>query len=157
MTAAMILCIDDQAEVLAAVTKDLAAFSKHFAICGCDSAPEARELLAESEVSGQPVALIIADCVMPEEDGVSFLASILTDGHFPDTRRILLTGQANHEQTIDAINAAHIHAYLAKPWQPAELQQVVRTALTHWLFDSGRDWQHYRDIVDQQVLMERLR
>ncbi|MFW5845913.1 MAG: response regulator [Planctomycetota bacterium] len=156
MAPPMIVCVDDQTEVLNAVGKDLEELGEHLNICECDSAADARSVLDEAAEQAQPVAVILADCVMPEEDGVSLLTAIRDDARFPHTRCILLTGQASHGQTIEAINAAHIDRYLAKPWRPEELQQAVREQFTHWVLDSGADWQRYRSILDQDVLLKRL-
>ncbi|MFW5829290.1 MAG: response regulator [Planctomycetota bacterium] len=156
MVRPMILCIDDQAEVLAAVTKDLDVLEPLFDIAACDDAADAREVLGEALASGQDVAVIVADCVMPGEDGVSLLHWVQEDGRLPHARKILLTGQASHDQTIQAINEAHVDRYVRKPWQSGELRQAVQESVTHWVFDSGRDWQDYRSVLDQKVLLNRL-
>ena len=60
---------------------------------------------------------------MPEMTGVEFLrrAAKLR----PDATRLLFTGYADIKAVIDAINQGHVFRYLAKPWDPEELEAVV--------------------------------
>ena len=51
--------------------------------------------------------------------------------HHPDTVRIILTGFADSDATIQAINDGHIYAYVNKPWEPDELKQLVKRAVDH--------------------------
>lgn len=76
-----------------------------------------------------PVAVVISDQRMPEMTGVEFLAEVY-DRH-PSTVRIILTGFADMDATIGAINDGHVYAYVTKPWEPDQLKQVVRRAVDH--------------------------
>jgi FixJ family two-component response regulator len=76
-----------------------------------------------------PVAVVISDQRMPEMTGVEFLAKVFE--RYPSTVRIILTGFADMDATIGAINDGHVYAYVTKPWEPDDLKQVVRRAVEH--------------------------
>ena len=62
---------------------------------------------------------------------------------FPDATRLLLTGYADISAVIEAINSGNVFRYVTKPWNPDELQTIVREAFDkYWL------------IVDNRRLME---
>jgi CheY-like chemotaxis protein len=87
-----------------------------------------REALAQLEREG-PVAVVISDQRMPEMTGVEFLARVFA--LHPTTVRIILTGFADMDAIIRAINDGHVYAYITKPWEPDQLKQVVRRAVDH--------------------------
>ena len=72
---------------------------------------------------------MISDQRMPEMTGVEFLARVYE--RHPNTVRIILTGFADMDATIGAINDGHVYAYVTKPWEPDQLKQVVRRAVEH--------------------------
>jgi CheY-like chemotaxis protein len=74
----------------------------------------------------QPVAVVITDQRMPGMTGVELLKEVYE--RFPETVRIILTGFADSEATIKAINDGHIYGYINKPWEPDELKTIVRRA-----------------------------
>lgn len=63
---------------------------------------------------------------MPQMTGVEFLESILDE--FPDPIRILLTGYADMNAVIDAVNKGKIFHYLTKPWNEEELDITIKRA-----------------------------
>jgi len=69
---------------------------------------------------------VISDQRMPGTTGVEFLSQVYE--RHPSTTRIILTGFADMEATIKAINDGHVYAYVTKPWEPDDLKQVVRRA-----------------------------
>lgn len=152
-----ILCIDDQREVLAAVQKDLDFFEPIAEVLECESAAEAEEILEELYVKEAPVALIICDHIMPEENGVDFLARLKGDDRYASIRSILLTGLATHEDTIEAINCAHVSHYIEKPWDAQDLIQQVKVLLTRYILGLGDDYAEYQEFLDQPTLLKELR
>jgi len=74
----------------------------------------------------KPVNLIITDQRMPQMTGVEFLESILDE--FPDPIRILLTGYADMNAVVDAVNKGKIFHYLTKPWNEEELDIAINRA-----------------------------
>lgn len=151
-----LICVDDQPEVLDAVIRDLKPLEGHFRIEEVESAAECRALLDELDGRGELVGLVISDHVMPGESGSDLLGAISRDRRFHHTRKVLLTGQATHADTIKAINEARIDHYFEKPWQAGELVKVARKMLTEFIIDSGLDYDELIPVLDQQVLLQRL-
>ncbi len=152
-----IVCVDDQREVLHNIIRDLHIFNSWTVVEECESAMEARELLEELAADGLPVALVVCDHIMPEITGVDFLSDLAAKKNLPHLKKVLLTGQASHHDTIEAINNAKINYYIEKPWKSEELQNVCRKLLTTYLFDTGRYTHEFRTVVDSQVMLERMR
>lgn len=71
---------------------------------------------------------VLADYRMPGMDGAQFLAAFAEKQ--PDCAAILLSGAANMEAIVLALDLAHIHAFIAKPWVDFELRVAVAQALT---------------------------
>lgn len=153
----VILCVDDQREVLAALRKDLDNFTGHFALIDCESAGEAGEVLDEIDADGRELALVICDHVMPGQSGVAFLTDLRQDLRFPRTKKLLLTGLATQQDTIQAINQARIDQFLEKPWQRDRLLETVKQLLAAFFAESGLDYQDFLPVLDQTVLFQELR
>ena len=151
-----LICVDDQREVLSTVVRDLEALSPLVTVEECESAAECRELMDEIDSDGDRVALVISDHVMPGENGVSLLQSIAEDGRFIHTRKVLLTGLATQQDTINAVNNARIDHYFDKPWQEEDLVKVARALVTEYLFDSGLDTSSRLALLDQETARRRL-
>ena len=152
-----LICVDDQREVLSAVLQDLAPLGTWLNIEDCESADEALELMDEFDSEGEFVALVISDHVMPGKTGVELLTEISQDQRFSATKKILLTGQATHQDTITAINLARIESYFEKPWSADILRERARTLVTEFIFDQGLDYTEYQSALDQKVVLARLR
>ncbi len=152
-----IICVDDQAEVLDSVLRDLRPLGECFRIEGVESAAECRELMDELDADGVHIGLVVSDHVMPGGNGVELLGGIADDYRFEGTRKILLTGQATHADTIQAVNDAHIDNYLEKPWNPEALVATARKLLTKFILSKGIDHMPYMAHLDQTVLLNHLR
>lgn len=74
----------------------------------------------------KPIEVIITDQRMPNMTGVEFLESIINE--HPDPMRILLTGYADLNAVIDAVNKGKIFHYLTKPWNEEELDMTIQRA-----------------------------
>ncbi|MGF1721053.1 response regulator [Vibrio kyushuensis] len=152
-----LICVDDQREVLSAVLQDLEPLSSWLNIEDCESADEVLELMDELDSEGEMIAVLISDHVMPGKTGVELLTEVSMDSRFGNTKKILLTGQATHSDTIEAINVAGINHYFEKPWEAETLVSSVRTLVTQYIFDQGLDYTDYQNELDQQVVLSRLR
>ena len=152
-----IICVDDQPEVLDSVLRDLRPLAKFFRIEECESAAAVQTLLNEIADSGDQLGLVISDHVMPGKNGVDLLGEISKDERFAGTRKILLTGQATHADTIRAVHEAHIDSYFEKPWKPHELLAQAKHLLTLFILEKGIAHEDYMPILDQSVLLEKLR
>ncbi|MBD3380911.1 MAG: SpoIIE family protein phosphatase [candidate division Zixibacteria bacterium] len=74
-----------------------------------------------------PIDLIISDFLMPEMNGLELLAQV--KHHQPETPRILLTGYADKENAIRAINEVGLFQYIEKPWDNDQVLLAIRSAL----------------------------
>jgi response regulator RpfG family c-di-GMP phosphodiesterase len=73
-----------------------------------------------------PIEVVISDQKMPDISGVEFFEMIMAD--HPDPVRMLLTGHADIDAVIDAINKGRIYKYISKPWNETELKRLVNEA-----------------------------
>lgn len=152
-----IICVDDQQEVLDSVMRDLRPLSDYIRLEEASSTAECLELVEQLDEDGEHIAVIISDQVMPGEQGTDLLRKVTTDGRFSKTRKVLLTGQATHADTINAINEGGIDNYIEKPWQPEQLLHVVKRLLTLYILESGIDYRPYMSILDNATLFSKLR
>ncbi len=129
----VILAVDDEPAVLAAVARDLRrGFGERYRIMRAASGAEALELLAQIRTRGEQVALLVADQRMPGMAGTDYL--VQARRLVPEAKRVLLTAYADTEAAIAAINDVALDYYLLKPWDPPEEQlfPVVEDLLTTW-------------------------
>src|SRR5205823_2340880 len=89
-----------------------------YRVMRANSGSAAITTLRELKARNNPVALLLADQRMPQMDGVGFLSEAM-ELH-PLAKRALLTAYADTSAAIDAINAARVHYYFMKPWDPPE-------------------------------------
>jgi CheY-like chemotaxis protein len=115
-----ILIVDDEEAILETMTF---TFEDEYEVLTAKSAREALRILDEHA----PVAAVITDQRMPEMTGVEFL-TLVCERH-PNTTRIILTGYADGDAMVRAINEGHVYAYVTKPWEPEELKQLVQRAV----------------------------
>ena len=83
---------------------------------------EALEFIKDNQVH-----LVISDYLMPEMDGISFLGKVREVK--PEIPRIILTGYADKENAIKAINEVGLYQYIEKPWDNDDLYLVIRNGL----------------------------
>lgn len=152
-----IVCIDDQPEVLNALEHDLSDFEAHTVVEVCDSGQEALELINELDQQGDHLALVISDQIMPGMTGVELLSRLQQDRRFSHAQKILLTGLATHQDTIEAINTGGIDHYIQKPWTKDDIGHAVKKGLTHFVTRAGLDYESYLPVLDQPLLYEILR
>jgi thioredoxin reductase (NADPH) len=129
----VIVAVDDDASVLAAVVRDLRRrYAADYEVMRAASGAEALAAIEQLKLAGRALALIVADQRMPQMTGVELIRQAL--GHFPDVKRVLLTAYADTEAAISAINEARLDHYLMKPWHPPEerLYPVLDDVLDDW-------------------------
>jgi thioredoxin reductase (NADPH) len=134
MAKPVIMTVDDDAEVLRAVERDLRRqYAEHHRVLRAESGASALEALGGLQRRGGQVSLLLADQRMPVMTGVEFLGQAAQ--LFPDAKRVLLTAYADTDAAIHAINDARIHHYLLKPWDPPEehLYPVLDGLLEDWM------------------------
>lgn len=129
----IILTVDDDAEVLRAISQDIRQkFGADFRIVRVDSGREALSVTKEARLGNEEIALFLADQRMPGMTGVEFLEEARE--YYPAAKRALLTAYADTDAAIKAINDVHLDYYLMKPWDPPEerLYPVVGDLLDDW-------------------------
>jgi signal transduction histidine kinase len=113
-----LLVVDDEPDVVQSV-QDLLRLD--YRVLGAIRAREGLRILQEQEVH-----LVMTDQRMPEMTGVEFLGHVR--GEHPEAIRLLFTGYADIKTVIDAINEGNVYRYISKPWDPDDLQIVIRQA-----------------------------
>jgi CheY-like chemotaxis protein len=134
MAKPVILCVDDEPAVAAAVQRDLRArFQEDYRVLSSTSGADALETLSELKRRDSPVALFVVDQRMPGMSGTEFLERAME--LYPDAKKVLLTAYAD----TDAAIAGHQHHrcsthYLMKPWDPPEemLYPILDDLLDDW-------------------------
>lgn len=130
-----VLYVDDEVNNLVSFK---ATFRIKYNVTTAVSGEEARRIL-----DSKPIEIIITDQRMPNMTGVEFLQSIIEQ--YPDPMRILLTGYADLNAVIDAVNKGKIFHYLTKPWNEEELDMTIKRA-----------YDVYRLRMDEKELTEKL-
>jgi thioredoxin reductase (NADPH) len=129
----ILLVLDDEAEVLNAVERDLRRqYGEAYRIVKAGSGDEALAALGEFRKRGSAVALFLVDQRMPGMSGTQFLTRAAEI--FPEARKVLLTAYADTQAAIEAINDTGLDHYLMKPWDPPEhnLYPILDSLLAEW-------------------------
>lgn len=129
----IIFVIDDDIQVLRAITRDLKnKYRKDYRILSTASAKEALSSLLELKNKGDAVAIFISDQRMPEMEGVDFLQQ--AKEYYDDAKKVLLTAYSDTGAAIKAINDVRLDYYLTKPWDPPEekIYPVIDDLLDDW-------------------------
>jgi thioredoxin reductase (NADPH) len=133
MAKPIILVVDDDAQVLRAIERDMRRhYGSTYRIVRAESAQIALETLQQLALRGEATALLLSDQRMPQMSGVEFLEAAMAI--VPDAKRVLLTAYSDTNAAIQAINGAKIHYYLMKPWDPPEekLYPIIDDLLESW-------------------------
>jgi thioredoxin reductase (NADPH) len=129
----VLLVVDDDAQVLAAVRRDLRArYRESYTIISASSGEEALATIRELKARGDSLAIVVSDQRMPGIHGTEVLAQ--SREVYPLARRVMLTAYSDIDAAIKAINVAHLDHYLSKPWDPPEecLYPVIDDLLDAW-------------------------
>jgi len=135
MAKPILLSVDDDADVLRAIERDLRSkYGAEYRVMGSDSPQGALDLLRQLKVRNDSVALLLADQRMPDMDGVEFLREGMQI--YPEAKRALLTAYADTNAAISAINEASINYFFLKPWDPPteHLYPQMDDMLDDWQF-----------------------
>lgn len=117
---AKILCVDDEPNILSSLRRLFR--SQGYQVLTEESGSAGLQVL-ETET----IDIVISDMRMPEMNGATFLECVRT--RWPDTLRLLLTGYADVQLILGAINRGEIYRYITKPWDDNDILLVVRHAL----------------------------
>jgi len=117
----VIVIVDDEEMVLTSLSSFL-SLETGYHVKTFLSANEALTCIKENSVD-----LVVSDYLMPEMDGISFLAEVKK--LHPEVPRIILTGYADKENAIKAINDVGLFQYIEKPWDNDDLLIIFRNGL----------------------------
>lgn len=150
----VILFVDDEVHMLASMRRLFRRES--YEILTASSAAEGLDLLRD-----RPVSVIVSDQRMPEMGGAEFLHNSLERS--PHSVRIILTGHADIEAAVQAINEGEVYRYVAKPWGDEELKGIIRAAaqrfeleesnrnLTAQLQDKNAELEAFNSLLEKRV------
>lgn len=125
-----VLCVDDELDTLAAYRRFL---ETDYEIRFAESGEQALSMMAEKG----PFAVVVSDLQMQGMDGIHLLSIVREK--YPESVRILLTGQSDLEHAIQAVNDGHLFRFLTKPCRPVTLSDAVKAAVTqHELIINNR-------------------
>lgn len=120
MSAATILCVDDEPSILASLQR---LFRKHdFRVVCADGAAAGLAVLEQETID-----VVMSDMRMPQCSGTEFLERVRE--RWPTTMRLMLTGYADLGSIVGAINRGEIYRYITKPWNDEDILLIVRDAL----------------------------
>jgi diguanylate cyclase (GGDEF)-like protein len=129
-----LLVVDDEPYILPTLT---ALLSGEFDVVTADSVEAAQAVFDR-----RPIDIILTDQKMPRQTGIQLLEWVRQ--HHPRTVRLLMTGYAELEDAVDAINRGQVYHYLLKPWRTEELLQILRNGAEKCGLERSRD-----DLLDQ--------
>ena len=141
-----ILLVDDEPSVLQSYQRLL---HQEFQV---ETAAGAAEALAKLTANG-PYAVLVADMRMPGLDGAQLLAKVTVD--FPQTVRIMLTGNLDIQTAIRAVNEGNIFRFLTKPCEKETLIGTLQAALVQYRVLSLKDQYYNAAVTSGPPLLEK--
>ena len=124
-----VLYVDDEPNNLISFK---ANYREFFEVYTAESAEAGRKILNENEIH-----VLITDQRMPVQSGVQFLESVLKEQ--PQIIRIILTGYADLETVVEAINKGQIYKYILKPFDFDDLKATIESAYDQHVFRKSGD------------------
>lgn len=121
-----ILIVDDEVHVSKALRRAL--IDEEYEIVTAQSGLEALQLMGEGEFQ-----VVISDERMPGMQGSELFATLSL--RWPETIRILLTGQASLDAAVRAVNEGEIYRFFTKPWNDLELRLAIRTGIDKYALE----------------------
>ena len=117
----VVVLVDDEDMVVTSI-KSFLTLETDYEVQGFTSPADALSYIENNRVD-----VVVSDYLMPDMDGISFLARV--KDLQPEATRILLTGYADKENAIKAINDVGLYQYIEKPWENDDLKIVLRNGL----------------------------
>ncbi len=141
-----VLFVDDEINILNALQREIqdCGFNSFFA----SSAKEALDMLQSNDIS-----LVVTDLHMPSVNGIELLKQIRND--YPEIIRIVLTGYADKDMVIDAINQGQVFYYIMKPCDLDELKIIVNKGLEYFRTQKERK-ELYSILFEEKSKIENL-
>lgn len=139
-----ILIVDDESSILLSLKYLL----KEYQVVTCDSSLEAKSLLEDKQFD-----IVISDQKMPQLEGLQLLKFVKEK--YPETIRILMTGYAEMDVAVGAINEGEIFHYIKKPWEPEEFKTIIYNACLQYNEDKKQSENKFR-YQNQELLFHKL-
>lgn len=117
----VVMIVDDEDMVITSVRAFL-NLETEYTIHGFTDPQDAAKFLETN-----PVEVVVSDYLMPKMNGIQLLSKAKTLQ--PEAARVLLTGHADKQSAIQAINEVGLYQYLEKPWDNAQLLLVIQSAI----------------------------
>jgi DNA-binding NtrC family response regulator len=117
----LIVIVDDEEMVLTSLSS-LLSLETEYKVKTFSNASDALAYIKDNNID-----LVISDYLMPEINGIEFLAKVRKLK--PEVPRIILTGYADKENAIKAINEVGLFQYIEKPWDNEDLLIIIRNGL----------------------------
>lgn len=117
----VVAVIDDEPMVTQSI-KNFLALETDYEVLVFNSPREAIDSLRD-----RPVDVVISDYLMPDLNGIEFFLKLKE--FQPQATRILLTGYADKENAIKAINDVGLYQYIEKPWENDDLKLIIRNGI----------------------------
>lgn len=152
-----ILIVEDELEVMDALVKDLEKFERFFPVETANDAAEAQQVIDDIIGRGHKIGLVLCDHVLPGKNGVELLIEMRENPETSSAKKVLVTGQAGHEDTILAINKVNLDHYIAKPWSKEELEDTVIRQLTKFVIANEKNLLPYMQVLDSEKLSDAMR
>jgi len=128
MSEIAILCVDDEAMVLDSLKEQLRRkFGDELLYETAESVSEAWEIIDDLVYDNVKIVIIVSDWLMPQIKGDEFLIDV--HSKFPQTIKIMLTGQADQNAVDRAREQANLFRYVQKPWHEADLMHTIQSGL----------------------------
>ena len=129
-----ILCVDDEPRIVDSLALHL---RRDYQVLAANGGTSALQILKEK---GAP-AVIVSDMRMPGMDGATLLKHVKQ--LYPETTRILLTGETGRDAAISAVNEGQIFRFLTKPCPPDQLRSAIEAGVIH-----------HRLLIAEKVLLQ---
>jgi diguanylate cyclase (GGDEF)-like protein len=151
VTPRSLLVVDDEPHIVRTLS---ALLGKAFDVLTADSAEAAQQAFAARDID-----LVLTDQRMPRMTGTQLLEWVRE--HSPKTVRLLMTGYAEVEDAVEAINRGQVYHYLLKPWRTEELRQALRNAAEKFDLERSREElleeRHRLNLVLEKRVADRTR
>jgi two-component system probable response regulator PhcQ len=145
-----ILYVDDEEQSLSLFKQ---AYEDDFQVYTASSAQEGLKLL---EAHADEIGLLMTDQRMPGEKGVWLLERARQ--FRPRILRILVTAYTDMDAAIQAVNTGSIYRYVSKPWDPAQLEILLKHGLEFFMVQAERDQllREKRSLMRERMLASRM-
>jgi signal transduction histidine kinase len=140
-----LLIIDDEPDILKALTRQ---FRRKYNVFSTTNAEDGFGIMEKENIQ-----VVLSDQRMPGLTGVDFFSRIKSK--YPDALKLILTGYSDIEAVIGAINDGQVFRYVTKPWNPEELETIIKEAFEKYeLITKNRKLMHSLQDANETLEMK---